>query len=96
MTPSADSIGIILFCSSSNPGLLSSNPTILGTFGPVISASKIPTDNPLLANDVAKLIATVIFPTPPFPLATTKTCLISFNAAIILAFIGSIAGILGA
>ena len=58
---------------SSLPFAVSWIPYIFGIDGPVISASRIPTENPcsliILANDAV----TIDFPTPPFPLTTAIT-----------------------
>src|SRR5882672_4697107 len=45
-------------------------PSIIGTFGPYTSASSKPTLLPNFASASARFTATVVFPTPPFPLAT--------------------------
>src|SRR6267378_6210102 len=45
-------------------------PSIIGTFGPYTSASSKPTLWPSFTNARARFTATVVFPTPPFPLAT--------------------------
>ncbi len=48
----------------------SSVPSISGTLGPYTSASSKPTDAPRRCSAMARLTATVVLPTPPFPLAT--------------------------
>ena len=55
---------------------LSSTPSILAKLGPWISTSRSPTFNPFLAKARARLEATVLFPTPPFPLKTRSLFLI--------------------
>src|SRR5580704_13271232 len=45
-------------------------PNINGTFGPYTSASNNPTRAPIRFSAIARFTATVVFPTPPFPLAT--------------------------
>src|SRR4051812_46243818 len=45
-------------------------PNIIGTLGPYISASISPTLAPPAAKASARFAATVLFPTPPFPLTT--------------------------
>ena len=42
-------------------------PKILGMLGPYISASNKPTLEPDFDRDIARLLLTVDFPTPPFP-----------------------------
>ena len=49
---------------------------MIGIDGPYISASKTPTENPILAKETAKLAVVVDFPTPPFPDATAIIFLI--------------------
>jgi len=65
-TPCASSGMIRSFCTYGSP----LTPSIIGILGPYTSASMSPTRAPSLANDTAKLVATVDFPTPPFPLDT--------------------------
>ena len=48
----------------------SSVPSMIGTLGPYTSASSKPTEAPSRLSARARLTATVVFPTPPFPLAT--------------------------
>ena len=48
--------------------LVTSN--IIGIDGPYISASKIPTENPMPFKETARLDVIVDFPTPPLPEAT--------------------------
>lgn len=57
-------------------GLTSSSPNILGTDGPNMSASNNAVLRPFLARVTARLTATVDFPTPPLPDATTIMFLI--------------------
>src|SRR6266404_1299456 len=45
-------------------------PSMIGTLGPYTSASSKPTLWPSFTNASARFTATVVFPTPPFPLAT--------------------------
>src|SRR5688572_13136471 len=45
-------------------------PIIRGTLGPYTSASMSPTRAPVDASAMARFVATVDFPTPPFPLDT--------------------------
>src|SRR5260370_18905763 len=45
-------------------------PSMIGTFGPYTSASSNPTLWPSFAKASARFTATVVLPTPPFPLAT--------------------------
>ena len=45
-------------------------PSMIGTFGPYTSASIKPTLCPSFASASARFTATVVFPTPPLPLAT--------------------------
>ena len=54
----------------SRMGAASSTPSILGTEGPKISASSSPTRYPFCARATARLVQTVLFPTPPLPEAT--------------------------
>ena len=68
-TPPGASMGI-------NPSSLASArspsiPVISGTSGPCMSASTIPTLWPAAARAYARLTATVVLPTPPFPLITS-------------------------
>src|SRR5215469_8360297 len=51
-------------------------PSMMGTFGPYTSASSKPTLWPSFASARARFTATVVFPTPPFPLATATRFLI--------------------
>ena len=51
-------------------GLACSICRILGTLGPEMSQSSSPTLNPSLTRATARLVATVLLPTPPFPLLT--------------------------
>ena len=44
-----------------------STPSIIGMFGPVMSASSSPTDAPDWASATARLTLTVLLPTPPLP-----------------------------
>ncbi|MPM80132.1 hypothetical protein SDC9_127178 [bioreactor metagenome] len=48
-------------------------PINLGTEGPVISASRIPTEKPFFAKATANKQDTELFPTPPLPLPTAIT-----------------------
>ena len=68
--------GIISPCSIITS--LPSTPNILGMFGPWMSASSIPVNNPFFWKASAKLAATVDLPTPPFPLMTAILYLIFF------------------
>src|SRR6202795_3890050 len=43
---------------------------MIGTLGPYTSASSRPTVAPMRLSERARFTATVVFPTPPFPLAT--------------------------
>lgn len=52
-----------------------SRPSILGTLGPVMSASRMPTTFPFQASAVARLMATVVLPTPPLPERIAILCL---------------------
>jgi transposase len=64
-----------IFCSS---GAISKSPFRFnkwGTLGPCRSTSKSPTLYPFWARVIAKQVATVLFPTPPFPLITISLCL---------------------
>ncbi len=51
-------------------------PSISGMFGPYTSASISPTTAPIPARATARLAATVLLPTPPFPLPTARMFLI--------------------
>src|SRR5689334_7803072 len=48
-------------------------PIMRGTLGPYTSASMRPTRAPDAASATARFVATVDFPTPPFPLDTAMT-----------------------
>ncbi len=48
----------------------SSVPSMSGTLGPYTSASSKPTAAPMRLSARARFTATVVFPTPPLPLAT--------------------------
>lgn len=61
--------GIIMLCSSVSG--VSLRFIISGTVGPNMSASSIPTDLPSSDNEMARLTAVVVLPTPPLPDATT-------------------------
>ena len=65
-------IGSIL--SPDAPGRLSSIPSIFGISGPCMSASIRPTSRPFIPRANARFAATVVFPTPPFPLITITLC----------------------
>ena len=73
-TPRCPSAGWILPPSTFRR--LPSSPIILGTFGPVMSISSNPTLSPFCASESASPVATVDFPTPPFPDRTIILCLI--------------------
>ena len=49
-----------------------SRPIIRGMLGPVMSASRRPTWAPSRASDTARLVDTVLLPTPPLPDATAS------------------------
>ena len=51
----------------------------LGMLGPVISASRMPTDSPARLSATASSCRDRGFPTPPLPLITAITCLILLN-----------------
>ncbi len=63
-----------IFPSSFPKAFASSTPSIFGSSGPFISASRSPTLNAFCARVTARLVATVDFPTPPFPLITIIVC----------------------
>src|SRR6476620_5125474 len=52
-----------------------STPSIIGMFGPVMSASSSPTLAPAWASATARLTLTVLLPTPPLPDPTAMTFL---------------------
>jgi len=56
---------------------------IIGMLGPYISASTNATFAPVFANAIAKLTATVDFPTPPLPEATAIIFLIPFKKSLL-------------
>jgi hypothetical protein len=64
-------------------------PSIVGTLGPQISTSRIPTSY-FSAKHKANWVATVLLPTPPFPDKTKILCLIFLNFSLIIAMFGSI------
>ena len=49
---------------------LPSEPSMTGMEDPYTSASRISTECPALSSAAARLTATVLLPTPPFPLTT--------------------------
>jgi hypothetical protein len=57
-------------------------PKIVGTLGPQISTSKIPTSY-FCDKYKASCVATVLLPTPPFPDKTSITCFIDSNFLLI-------------
>ena len=65
------SIGSILFASVAFGWPVT--PSIMGMFGPVMSASRSPTAAPAWARATARLTLTVLLPTPPLPDATEVT-----------------------
>ncbi len=71
--------------SPAGSGRLSSMPSIFGTSGPCISASIKPTSKPAMPRANARFAATVVLPTPPFPLITIILCftlsMLAFTAA---------------
>ena len=73
LVPSFASLGKI---PSSVPFAVSWMPYIFGIDGPVISASRIPTENPCSRISLARDAVTMDLPTPPFPLTTAITLLI--------------------
>jgi hypothetical protein len=58
--------------------------------GPVKSKSKSPTLQPFLARDNAKVVATMLFPTPPLPLETAIIRLMQLKRSVITLVRGSI------
>jgi len=64
-------------------------PNIVGTLGPQMSTSKIPTSY-FSARHKANCVATVLLPTPPLPERTRILCLIFFNFYFMRAMAGSI------
>ena len=64
-------------CSPCGVKRVSLTPNIVGTEGPYKSASIMPTFAPAFAKATAKFAVTVLLPTPPLPLATAITFLIS-------------------
>jgi len=66
---------VLLLCTS-----LPSKPSMRGTLGPQMSMSSMPTSTAVsYANVSASYVATVDFPTPPFPERTSITFLTSFS-----------------
>ena len=68
--PSFASLGKI---PASLPFAVSWMPYIFGMEGPVISASRIPTEKPCSRMILAREAVTMDLPTPPFPLTTAIT-----------------------
>ncbi len=65
------------------------NPNIVGTLGPHISTSNIPTSY-FYERHRANWVATVLLPTPPFPYNTNILCLIFLSFSLMIAIAGSI------
>ncbi len=56
------------------PRIWCSRPSMVGMLGPWMSTSSSPTRRPDIINATARLTATVLLPTPPFPESTTILC----------------------